>query len=61
MCHIINRLLGLVARNVQPIAYSLAWMAATILSITSRSLESPGRWLSTMMEKITVRPLAASR
>jgi hypothetical protein len=41
--------------------YSAAWMAATILSMASRSAVVPGRWFETRMEKMTVRPLAQSR
>ena len=41
--------------------YSVAAMAATILSMTARSAEVPGVWLSTRMEKMTCLPLAQSR
>jgi len=41
--------------------YWVAAMAATILSMTARSAEVPGVWLSTRMEKMTCLPLAASR
>src|SRR6185312_10776039 len=43
------------------VRYSAAWIAATMRSMASRSSVVAGKWLPTMMEKMTVRPEAQSR
>jgi hypothetical protein len=51
----------LTGKEAEGRGYWVDWMAATILSMVCMSALVPGRWFPTMMEKMTVRPLAASR